>query len=138
MARSQWPVRFVREFFGEQQKGRPKPFQERMLTFLQAPIQFRDPDTGPVYIILEAIQPIRTEVELQLVLRFRLSGHPALHDAQPVIGEVAYSQTFDRSYAEEGEDSDVPVYWYPLTNLNTASQNIANLASFAIANWNSP
>ena len=134
MAQKSWPAKLSETFFGERQRSRPKPFPQEMLDFLQRPISFRSPKHGTIHMVIDAIQPIETDGEFQLLLRFRLADHPAPREHKPMIGDADESQTFEKTYVGEGEDWDEPVFWYPLTSLNTFAQNKENLRSFALAN----
>ena len=128
MARKSWPDKLRETFFGEQQRDRPKPFRVEILDFLQHPISFRVPKHGTIHVIIDAIQPLETPVEFQLLLRFRLADHPAPREHNTIIGDADQSQRFEKTYVGEGEDWDEPVFLYPLTSLNTVAQNKENSA----------
>jgi hypothetical protein len=135
MTRKSWPAKLRETFFGERQGRRPKPFPEEILDFLQHPISFQVPKHRTIHVIIDAIQPIETDGELQLLLRFRIADHPAPLEHKPIIGDADEFQTFEKTHMGEGEDWDEPVFWYPLTSLNTVAQNKENLRSFVLANW---
>jgi hypothetical protein len=130
-----WPRKVRETFFGEGKRGRRKLFAPAVQEYLSEPFRFRGPDNRAVYVIIDAIQPLETDADYQLLLQFRLSDHPPPADHEPFIGDNKGARVFEQTYTDKGEDEDEPVYWYPFTSMNSFSQNKENLRSFILANW---
>jgi hypothetical protein len=134
MARKAWPSKVQETFFGEGTNGRRKRFAPAVQEFLSEPFSVRAPGNRIVYVVVDAIQPLETDDDYQLLLQFRLSDHPPPADHETLIGDNEAPQAFARDYTDEGEDEDEPVYWYPFTSMHSLSWNKENLRSFVLAN----